>query len=173
VSPLPWPGSHSRSAPMSRPSVSAPCAPRLPLTRQSHPAASLSPARSLFTSPDPAFPSLTVWARLSARHLPPPAFPAALPTLLRPARAVKLHCPVDPSPCRTHWQPPVRAPLPETSSPEPGIARDCCAIRFNRAQAPPRSPAITFLRQSAVILGPTFKLHSEASTPAPCPPAQP
>jgi len=67
----------------------------------------------------------------------------------------------------------VRAPLPEASSPEPGIARDCCAIRFTRAQAPPRSPAITFLRQSAVLLGPTFKIRPEASTPAPCPLAQP
>lgn len=62
------------------------------------PGSRLSPARSRVASPDPAFPSLTVWARLSARHLPPPAFPAALPALLRPARAVKLRCPVDPQP---------------------------------------------------------------------------
>jgi hypothetical protein len=153
----------------------------------------LSAVRSLSPSDKAVPPGSKPFARSLALRLARPRFPLAdslgppvspsssssrfprraLPTLLRPARAVKLHCPVDPSPCRTHWQPPVRAPLPETSSPEPGIARDCCAIRFNPAQAPPRSPAITFLRQSAVILGPTFKLRSEASTPAPCPPAQP
>ena len=45
------------------------------------PGSRLSLARSRVASPDPAFPSLTVWAGLPARHLPPPAFPAALSRL--------------------------------------------------------------------------------------------
>ena len=107
------------------------------------PGSRLSPARSRVASPDPAFPSLTVWARLSARHLPPPVFPAALPALLSPARSAPLRRrPIRANrPCKAHWS--ARAclnlleALPAFGSRQ-FIARSASHARVSRLLSPQR-----------------------------------